>query len=384
MLLYQLVITALVALPFAIALWNCIAFAAIRRGERPSRPIRVSVLVPARNEERSIGDCISSLLAQRYDDFQVIALNDGSEDRTGEILRALAAREGRLRVIDGAPLPEGWVGKNWACSQLAREADGALLLFTDADTVHAPESVAACAAFAERSGAGLFCGVPRQEMKTFWERVIVPLAPFLYMAYLPNRWITTRRDPRFVAANGQLLCARREAYELIGGHAAVRDDLVEDMALARLAKRRGIRVSLATAVETASCRMYRSLGEIVEGFSKNLFPGLGYSLPVLIFFLFSFLLLYLAPFLQVLASLLTGAYTPERFWLPMLQLALAAAIRGMMALRFRMDLRQILYHPISAAAAIAIAINSYRWARRRDGITWKGRSYGGPGIHRGA
>ncbi len=403
MLLYQLVITALLLPLLGVAIINHVTFAEIRRGERPRRRRRISVLVPARNEERSIEGCLTSLIRQRgegrgeevLDDFEVILLDDGSEDRTGEIARRLAETSSVLRVIRGEPLPPGWVGKNWACHQLALQARGDLLIFTDADTVHDPESIAACAAFAERSGAELFSGVPRQRMVTFWERAVVPLAPFLYYAYLPNRWITTKSDPRFVAANGQLLAASRRAYDMIGGHEAVRENLVEDVALARLAKRRGVKVALADASAIVECRMYRSRREVLTGFSKNLFPGLGYSVTGLILFVLSFLLLYVAPLPLLAAAVITGATGAaidlRLVALPAAQLAMAGAIRWMVWRRFgprpRMGvdgLEQLLLQPAAAAAAAAIAINSARWAFRRDGIRWKGRGYARGGSHGGS
>jgi chlorobactene glucosyltransferase len=376
MLLYQLAVTLILLVPFSIALWNYFSFAAIRRRDRPSRMPSISVLVPARNEERSIERCVRSLLEQEYDDFEVIVLNDHSDDRTGEILTTLRREHPALSVIEGAPLPAEWVGKNWACHQLAREARGEWLLFTDADTIHEPHSLSAVIGFAERTGAHFFSGVPRQRMESFWERVVIPMVIFLYFAYLPNRWITDRRDPQFSATNGQLLCVARLAYDKIGGHEAVRSQLVEDLWLGRAAKRAGIRTALASAIETVECRMYGSLREIMAGFSKNLFPGFDYSIVGLTFFLISTLLLYVVPLIFVIVAITNGWYTVELFWLPLTQLLLASAMRAMLALRFGMDWRQLFYHPLSALIIAIIALNSARWSFSRRGATWKGRSYG--------
>lgn len=376
MLLYQLAVIFILLVPFGIALWNYFSFAAIRRREQPARMPRISVLVPARNEERSIERCVRSLLGQEYDDFEVIVLNDHSDDRTGEILAKLRRELPALSVIEGAPLPPEWVGKNWACHQLAREATGEWLLFTDADTIHEPQSLTAAMAFAERTGASFFSGVPRQRMVSFWEQVVIPMIIFLYFAYLPNRWITNRRDPQFSMTNGQLLWVARGAYDKIGGHEAVRSQLVEDLWLGRAAKRAGIRTALASAIETVESRMYCSLREIMAGFSKNLFPGFDYSIVGLTFFLISTLLLYVAPLIFLLVAIANGWYTLELFWLPLIQLLLASAMRGMLALRFGMDLRQLFYHPLSAVIIALIALNSARWSYSRRGASWKGRSYG--------
>ena len=375
MLLYQIIITALLLGPFIVAAANYIAFAEIRRRDRPARTPRLSILVPARDEERSIEGCVLSLLAQDYPDFEVIVLDDGSRDGTGPILARLAAEHPRLGVIAGQPLPPGWVGKNWACHQLAGTATGAWLLFTDADTLHRPESASACMALAERKGLGFLSGVPLQRMEGFWEETIIPMTQFLYFAYLPNRWITTRRDPRFSATNGQLILVERGAYDAIGGHEGVRGELVEDVWLGRRAKRAGIVTALAIAAEIAECRMYRSLGEIVAGFSKNIYPGLGRSPAMLALFVLGSLLLYLLPAGFLLAALVTRSFTVELFLLPLLQLLLAGGIRSMIAIRFRMRTRQILLHPLSALMAAAIALNSARLAHFTDGPTWKGRRY---------
>ncbi len=378
MLIYQLIITTVLCIPFSIGVWNYFRFARIVRGERPRLAPRISVLVPARNEERSILDCIASLLHQDYPDYEVIVLDDNSDDGTNEILSRLKQERSDLTVILGAPLPAGWVGKNWACHQLSRAASGELFIFTDADTVHRPESISACAAFAEQTGAGFFSGVPHQKLGTFWEQIIVPMIQFLYFAYLPNDWIRRFRNPKLSAANGQLLCITRNAYNRIGGHEAVKNQLVEDVKLGQLAKEKGIRTALATAVDTVSCRMYTSLHEIIGGFSKNLFPGFGYSLPIMVGFVISTFLLYIAPLGFLLASLATATFSLSLFWLPLLHLSMAGIIRLLIARRFHMSFSHFFYHPLSSAMAIIIAANSVKWAFSKTGASWKGRTYEKP------
>lgn len=374
--LYQCIITILLLIPLAIACWNLVTFARVRRGERPRATPMVSVLAPARNEERSIAPCVESLLGQDYPEIEVIVLDDLSEDRTGEILARMSACDPRLRVLQGGPLPPGWIGKNWACWHLAAEARGEWLCFTDADTVHHPLSIASTIAAAERLDVPFISAVPKQIMSGFWERVVIPMTQYLYFAWLPNRWITTLRDPRFSAANGQLLCIRRDAYDAIDGHRGVANDIVEDVVLARRAKARGIRVALATAVDTIACRMYRSPGEIVEGFSKNLYPGFGYNPVAIGLFVAGNLLLHILPLLFLAIGLTTGDRSASWFALPLAQLAAASSIRGMIALRFRMGGDQLLYHPLSALAASLIALRSWRLYRKgAGGGRWKGRVY---------
>lgn len=374
--LYQLAVSVILMIPFCIAVWNYFAFAVIRGDERPKYAPRVSVLVPARDEEATIGACVASLAAQQYPDFEVLVLDDGSEDRTAEIVQGIASWSPHVRLIPGAPLPQGWVGKSWACHQLAHAAGGDWLIFTDADTEHTPNSISAAIAFAERADVAFFSGIPLQTMPGLLEKVVVPTVIFLSFAYLPNRWITERLDPQFSATNGQLIGVTREAYVRIGGHEAVRAQIVEDVWMGRAAKRAGIRTALAAAIETVRCRT--TARSVLAGFSKNLFPGLDYSLIGLLFFLITMLLLYVVPLVFVITSAINGNTTFALFWLPLGQVVIAALMRGLLALRFGMRWHQVFLHPLAALAMSVIALNSARLAFSRRGPTWKGRSY-----HRG-
>ncbi|MFN3394337.1 MAG: glycosyltransferase, partial [Candidatus Thermochlorobacter sp.] len=185
----------------------------------------VSILVPARNEERNIERCVSSLLAQDYPHFEVIVLNDHSSDRTGEILARLQQRSSRLKVLDGKALPEGWLGKAWACQQLAEAASGELLLFTDADTVHNPDAARRAVATLLTTKSDMLTAVPYQIMHSFWEKMGVPLVHFLIMCFLPMSQVWQSRNTAFAFACGQFILFRREFYQKIGGHAAVRTAL---------------------------------------------------------------------------------------------------------------------------------------------------------------
>ncbi|MCB0712033.1 MAG: glycosyltransferase [Ignavibacteriae bacterium] len=375
MLIYQVAISLLLLIPLAIAIWNSFAFARIRRNDLSRLMPKVSVLIPARNEEGNIAACISSLLHQTYPNLEVIVLNDSSEDRTEEILLKLRERRPELTILRGLPLPPGWIGKNWACHQLSAACSGELLVFTDADTVHRPESIASLVAFAERSGVSFFSGVPLQRMDSFWENVVIPMTQFLYFAYLPNRWITTKRDPRFSATNGQLLCTTRTAYNAIGGHEQVKEVIIEDVALGHRAKKLGIRTALAAAVDTVECKMYGSLSEIIAGFSKNFFPGLGYNWMLLIGFVLFTLALYIAPLGFLVAGILQGNFSLTLFWMPISQLTTGITIRLLTARTFKQERRYTLLHPLSSLMAIIIGINSARLSLRKGGMVWKGRVY---------
>lgn len=336
----------------------------------------VSVLVPARNEELNIAACIESLCRQDYPAYEVIVLNDGSEDATGSILESLQQQyPSHLRLLQGSPLPKGWIGKPWACHQLSQQAKGDFLLFTDADTVHHPQMLTSAVAYQQHTQVDFFSVIPYEVMATWSEQLVLPLIHYLYVAYLPNQLFMRTNDVRFSAANGQFMFFRRSAYEHIGGHESVRNNVVEDVFLAKVVKSHGFRMSLAKATEVVRCRMYHNVGEVFAGFSKNFFAGMSYSLGMMWLFLMHFFLLYVLPLLFVVYSLIEGTYSLLLFWLPLLQYSLMTAIRISMSRYFAMPMLQALLHPVAVLMGMAIGINSVRWAYRKKGTEWKGRNY---------
>jgi chlorobactene glucosyltransferase len=377
--------TVLVALAFVTA-WNLRHF---RRLAAPLSSIQadvlVSVLVPARNEERCIELCIRSLCAQTYSSMEVIVLDDGSTDSTPEILDALLAEfPSRLSVIRGAPLPEGWVGKPWACHQLALAAKGNVLLFTDADTMHQPTVVNAAVTTLMNDDIDFFSLVPYQEMRTWAEHAVIPMVHVLYTSYLPNNLILSHPSISLSAANGQFMCFKREAYEGIGGHSAVRNNIVEDIALAKALKRRGFRIALLDGHKDVSCRMYTSTKEVIAGFSKNFFPAMNFNAPLMVGFVLHLLAVWVFPWLWLLgglairesAGIAQDALIPTSMVaFPIAQILIAMLIRLGIAVRFAMPLWHAFLMPLSATMAAAIGVNSMLWSLSRQGPRWKGRHY---------
>src|SRR4030088_941944 len=227
----------------------------------------VSIIVPARNEEASLADCLESLTAQTGIVFEIIVVDDGSTDRTREIAQSFA----KVRVICPGPLPDGWTGKNNAVVAGAKEARAPWLLFTDADTVHLPGSLARALAEAKREGADLLSYSPKQVVITFSERAVMPVI-FAELAakYPPQK--TLDQSGEIVAANGQYLAVRRAAYDAMGGHAAVATEILEDVALARLFRDKGKHVYFRYGGDAVRARMYRSWKQLREGWTKNLAP----------------------------------------------------------------------------------------------------------------
>ncbi|ACF47006.1 glycosyl transferase family 2 [Prosthecochloris aestuarii DSM 271] len=376
MMIYQLSILFCLLVFFVIVLLNLKDFKKLPSRATSVSPL-VSVLVPARNEDNTIARCIESLLIQDYGNFEIIVLNDGSTDRTAEVLQSIVSsvQGAALRVIDGTTLPDGWHGKAWACQQLGAEARGELLLFTDADTVHAPDSVRRAVAALDESRADMLSLTPYQETKSFWERLIIPVMYVIVFCYLPLRMVREHASEAFCFANGQFIMMQRKMYDLINGHSAVRRNIVEDVWLCKAVKRAGGSVAVYNGTDTVRCRMYRTLSEIWQGFSKNLFAGLGYNTIGLFSLIVMTALFYIVPYIFVFRALLLQDYSFFVFWLPCLQIALAMLMRLFIAVRFRQPLSGALLHGLSQLMLIALAANSFYLVRFGGGARWKGRQY---------
>src|SRR3990172_8670592 len=224
-----------------------------RRSPRLGGPAPlVSVLVPAKDEQLNIADCLSSLLAQDYPNFEVLVANDRSRDRTAEIARRAATDDYRVRVIDIAQLPPGWTGKTHALYQAVAHARGDWLLFVDADTRHEPENLSVVLQYAEQERADMVSLMPRLRNETFWEKVVSPLAAIVLTTLYPLVKVNKSKRRNTGFANGQYLLVKRSAYETIGGHRAVRSEFVEDIELGRILKRAGFRTKVALAPELSS------------------------------------------------------------------------------------------------------------------------------------
>jgi chlorobactene glucosyltransferase len=377
MLFYQLSILFILLILLIITIINLKGFARVHKISLTTPDLQqfVSVLVPARNEEKSIEACIRSLCEQTYKSLEIIVLDDNSTDRTPIILAGLQKEfPEKLTVKKGNILPQGWVGKPYACHQLSMHANGQYLIFTDADTVHHPNCIESVIQFAQKKNLDFFSMIPEEIMVSFWEQITIPMIHILYFAYLPNTLITENPDPRFSAANGQFIFFTKEMYDRIGGHQSVKDNLAEDVFIARQVKIAKGRTALADGISIMQCRMYHNGKEVFEGFSKNLFPGLSYNLPAMIMLLLHFFTAYVLPIIFFLYYTLSGNMGIE--WLICaIQISIATIIRGMVAFRFKMPKTQIFAQSLSALMAIAIGINSIRWAYSKKGASWKGRSY---------
>ena len=344
----------------------------------------VSVVVPARDEAHNIGACVATLLASDYPRFELIVVDDQSRDGTGEIVRVIAERsEGRLRLVDGATPPAGWYGKAWACQQGYAAARGELLLFVDADTRHDDELLGHAVGALEARGADLVSVLPRQRMLSFWERVVLPqLFTGITLRYHDVDRVNRTRRPRGAIANGQFMLFRRSAYERIGGHQAVRGEVVEDMALAQAVVAADGQLLLAHAEDLMETRMYRSLAGIIEGWTKNLAHGSRRAVhpwlaPVAPWLLAIFTLAawVLPPVLLVL-SLFGVVGAGVQGWALLVS---AASVLCWMAVNvvLRAPPQHGLLYPLGATV---IALLFLRSALRGDRVEWRGRRYSIPRV----
>jgi glycosyltransferase involved in cell wall biosynthesis len=329
---------------------------------------QVSIIVPARNEEASLPACLSSLVSQDSIQFEIIVVDDASTDRTREI----AASIPRVRVLETGPLPPGWTGKNNAVVTGAREAKGKWLLFTDADTVHKPGSLARAVAEAESNHVDLLSYSPEQEVRGFWERAIMPVI-FAELArkYPPHQ--VSDYSKNVAAANGQYLLISRIAYDKVGGHTAIAQSLLEDVALARAVRDASLRIRFRYGGDTVRTRMYRGFRQLREGWTKNLILLFPNAVPLA--------LLRLLEFLFVTACLTVGIFTIVTsdwrhsviFFIPLVLTLLRIATAHF---SWSSNVLAIFGLPVFSYLLLRSKLRHARGA-----VSWKGRTYSGtPGI----
>lgn len=339
----------------------------------------VSVVVPARDEARNIAECLRGILATAHPAVEVLVVDDHSKDGTGAIARAVAARDPRVRVLDAPALPPGWFGKQWACHTGAREARGAILCFTDADTRHGPELLGRSVTAMRTLGADLFTVAGRQEMRSFWERVVQPVV-FTMLLSRYGGLETMSRSPRPVdkIANGQFLCLTREAYDAVGGHAAVRSHVAEDLRLAQLVTERGRRMHMVLAQDHLSTRMYHSLGEIRRGWGKNVLAAGRDTLPLgRVGRLLFPVLLPLGPLLPAvpfvtLALAAAGILGPGAWWFGAITFPANLLFwTGVYAF----SRQSPLWAPLHPLGALTFSLICAEAAWKGSRVEWKGRRY---------
>jgi glycosyltransferase involved in cell wall biosynthesis len=332
----------------------------------PPDPPKISVIVPARDEEASLGGCLQSLVAQAGVPFEIIVVDDGSTDRTPALARSFPG----VRVIEAGELPAGWSGKNHAMSVGAHEARGRFLLFTDADTVHLPGSLARTLLEAQQRGAALLSYSPAQEVHGVWQKAVMAVIfAELAITYRPAEV----NDPatRVAAANGQYLLISRAAYDAVGGHAAVRASLLEDVALARAVKASGRRIFFRYGPDAVRTRMYRSFSQLREGWTKNLVLLFRSPVRLAVLRLLEFALLVGSGGSAILGMLRGRSHTA----------AFATVVFLALGAIFVVRIRKAHFSPgATALALVGLPLFAYLLLRsvrsqEKGQVQWKGRNY---------
>ncbi|MBT8392251.1 MAG: glycosyltransferase [Ignavibacteriaceae bacterium] len=334
------------------------------KNELISEPL-VSILVPARNEEQNIANCISDVYNQTYQNYELIILDDESEDRTASIIKNKISDFGisqKTNLISGKPIPKNWIGKNWACHQLSLEANGKYLVFMDADVRQSSHVIESCLKLIDKHQIQLLTCFPTQIIESFGEWLIVPLMNFLLLTFLPLIKVYSSEKKSFVAANGQLLLIERNTYDKIGGHREVASKVVEDMEIARNVKKFGFKMMTYLGENSISCRMYTGFRQGVIGFTKNFYSG--FNLPPVVFALFLVFLLssFFLPFLMIFVN-------SKFIWVVLI--IIIGRISTSLSSKQNL-LINVLIHPVQIILMIAIGISSvYKTSKKT--LKWKGR-----------
>ena len=332
----------------------------------------VSILVPARNEELNIETCVTSLMRQNYPDYDVIVLDDHSTDQTRNILSRLSIQYKNLQILDGQSLPEGWLGKHWACHQLGMAATGELLLFVDADTRHSPDMLLDSVSALQAELADLISAFPREEVVTLGERLLVPVIGFGIFTFIPLRLVQRMRLAALSVTIGQFMLFRRAAYDAVGGYKAVRGEIVDDMVLGRRVITSGLEWRLMDGTNHVFCRMYRGFWETVEGFSKNLFAVFDYRILPYFFGWTLVGIAFIEPAVALLSHWLRTPLTSIPPGYAAISVILSVILWTIAYRRFKFPPYLVCYYPLSLALFIAVAIRSFIQTATGT-ATWKDR-----------
>ncbi len=343
----------------------------------PGNP-KVSILIPARNEERNIARCLEAVLAQDYGNFEVFIIDDQSEDRTAEIVRGYAARDSRITLISGAPLPEGWKGKGWALWQGHQKATGDWVLLLDADTKIYPHALTQTLHFAIEGNIDFLNPTPFFQLGSFWERVLQTFVWDFVLLRFPKLLVNRPWFPDNMAF-GPFLLIRKSCYDAVDGHRRVCHSILEDVLLSREIKKAGYRTYVVDGTAIFEVRMYTNFAEVLQGWTKTAFASMNYNLPMMILAVLGMFLSTALPFLTVPIAgwfwLTTGGETAWLFLVAGLyQVGALLLRRTLKDLYCQFPLRYVLTHPFAVFVVIYMQIDStlkYYFGA----ITWKGRQY---------
>jgi chlorobactene glucosyltransferase len=378
-LLYQYIITSLSVLFLINFIINNILYKNTANYSLPGSfkksPPLVSILIPARNEADNIRKCVRSLLKQDYPNTEIIVLNDNSSDDTALIVEKLAAGNSNLKLINGKPLKPGWLGKCYACYQLAKYAKGEYLVFTDADTFHLKNSVSSAIGCMASNKLDVLSAIPRQIMVGLHERMVVSWTHFGILSLLPLIMVKKSKNPLFATANGQFLLFKKKVYEKIGGHKSIKAKVLEDIHMAKQVKRCGYRIMLFDGSTNIYCRMYRNFKDLLRGFSKFMYAAFDFKIFTMTFVVLFITATFLGPFILLPLGILVFDWSGTLIGLLIIQIFSVLVMRAILAIRLKSRAIDVLLHPLSTAYILLICINSVLQTKFGEGVNWKDRRY---------
>jgi chlorobactene glucosyltransferase len=334
----------------------------------------MSILIPARNEEENIKRCIISLTKQDYKNIEILVLDDNSTDDTVRIVLELSQKDPRIKLYSGGPLKKGWLGKSYACWQLSKHARGDYLIFTDADTLHFPNSISGAVACLLRYNLDALSVFPKEIMVTFHERMMVPFGHYIILSLMPLYLIRKIKTALFCTAIGQFMLFKKEVYKKIGGHKSIKGKMLEDIKISKRVKSFGYKFMIFDGRSNVYCRMYRNFREIVEGYSKVLFAVFDYKIYMISIAIILVAAIFLFPFIMLPVGILFD-WPLVLIELIILQIIIILITKIILSLRFKCKAVDIILHPISIVYLILIAINSVLNTKIGMGVYWKGRIY---------
>jgi len=334
----------------------------------------ISILIPARNEEKNIRRCLNSLLRQDYPNIEILVLDDNSTDNTSGVVMKFAGEDKRIRLYHGKPLAKGWLGKSYACQQLSEYARGEYLIFVDADTLHFANSISSSVACLLRFDIDALSVFAKQIMVTIHERMMVPAGNFMIMSFLPLALIRRARSALFCTAIGQFMLFKKEVYKAIGGHESVKGEILEDVLISKQVKKCGYKFMIFDGRNNLYCRMYHSFREVVHGYTKVLFSAFDYSIPMISIAILGVAAIHLMPFIMLPIAILFNWPVAVTNMI-IIQVILVMVTKIMLAIRFRMKAVDVLLHPLSIIYLLSMAVNSVFQYRFNIGVYWKGRTY---------
>jgi len=377
-LLYQYIITVILLFILVNFLINNILFKDTSRFKLPESVLAqnplMSILIPARNEEKNIKRCIISLTKQDYKNIEILVLDDNSTDDTARIVLELSQKDPRIKLYSGEPLKKGWLGKSYACWQLSKHARGDYLIFTDADTLHFPNSISGAVACLLKYNLDALSVFPKEIMVTFHERMMVPFGHYIILSLMPLYLIRKIKTALFCTAIGQFMLFKKEVYKKIGGHKSIKGKMLEDIKISKRVKSFGYKFMIFDGRSNVYCRMYRNFREIVEGYSKVLFAVFDYKIYMISIAIILVAAIFLFPFLMLPIGILFD-WSLVLIELIILQIIIILITKTILSLRFKCKAVDIILHPISMIYLILIAINSVFNAKIGMGVYWKGRIY---------